>query len=495
MTKSHNSRDISSHSRKGKKAVIITLCCVLIVAAVVVAALVASGVPIFGESAAPGQTESSLQPEVSQGETEKVYAPGTTIGNVPVEGMTQEQAKKALEAQRDSLLPTEEITVFYGENSVVITAQQAGAQADLEGALRQAQASLVEKKEESSSEKETAASAKEQETGKDYPVSVTFDEETIGEILGSFADKIDRDPVDATIKAFNASTGSFSYTEGKTGRKVDREKLQQLVVKALQDGESTEIEAPVEEIPFEKTQSDISGHIQKLGSFSTYSTNTAAGNNNMRLALASINGKVVEPGATFSFNGATGDTTNGSLGYQKAGAIVNGKSSQQYGGGICQASTTLYGAVLRSGLEIVTRYNHTWPSSYVDIGLDATVDYPYLDFVFRNNTEYPIYISAWMDGTQLNVVLYGDKPSTWDKITVYSQQTGTIAQPETEYVYDSSLKAGTFERYRQGNAGRTASATRVYYKNGAVVKTENLPSSKYRALSTIYHYGPGVTVE
>ena len=69
MTKSHNSRDISSHSRKGKKAVIITLCCVLIVAAVVVAALVASGVPIFGESAAPGQTESSLQPEVSQGET------------------------------------------------------------------------------------------------------------------------------------------------------------------------------------------------------------------------------------------------------------------------------------------------------------------------------------------------------------------------------------------------------------------------------------------
>ncbi|MGN0564397.1 MAG: VanW family protein [Candidatus Heritagella sp.] len=495
MTRSHDSRDISSHSGKGKKAVIITLCCVLIVAAVVVAALVASGVPIFGESAGSGQTESSSQSGVSQGEAEKIYAPGTTIGKISVEGMTQEQAKKELEAQRDSLLPAEEITVFYGETSVVITAQQAGAQVDLDGALQQAAASLVEKKEESSSEKETAASAKEQETGKDYPVSVTFDEEAIGEILDSFADEIDCDPVNATIKAFNASTGSFSYTEGKTGRKVDREKLQQLVVKALQDGESTEVEAPVEEIPFEKTQSDVSGHIQKLGSFSTYSTNTAAGNNNMRLALASINGKVVEPGETFSFNGATGDTTNGSLGYQKAGAIVNGKSSQQYGGGICQASTTLYGAVLRSGLEIVTRYNHTWPSSYVDIGLDATVDYPYLDFVFRNNTEYPIYISAWMDGTQLNVVLYGDKPSTWDKITVYSQQTGTIAQPETEYVYDSSLKEGTFERYRQGNAGRTASATRVYYKNGAVVKTENLPSSKYRALSTIYHYGPGVTVE
>ena len=214
----------------------------------------------------------------------------------------------------------------------------------------------------------------------------------------------------------------------------------------------------------------------------------------MSLALSSINGSVVQPGETFSFNTATGDTTNGSLGYQQAGAIVGGKSTQQYGGGICQASTTLYGAVARSGLEIVTRYNHTWPSTYVDIGQDATVDYPALDFVFRNNTEYPIYISAGMSGTQLTVTLYGYKPDTWDKISVYSQQTGTIAQPSTEYVYDSSLKAGTFELYRQGNAGRTATASRVYYKNGQVVKTESLPSSTYRALSTIYHYGPGVDV-
>ena len=122
------------------------------------------------------------------------------------------------------------------------------------------------------------------------------------------------------------------------------------------------------------------------------------------------------------------------------------------------------------------------------------MDYPALDFVFRNNTEYPIYISAGMSGTQLTVTLYGYKPDTWDKISVYSQQTGTIAQPATEYVEDSSLAAGTFELYRQGNAGRTATASRVYYKDGQVVKTESLPSSTYRALSTIYHYGPGTNV-
>ena len=340
---------------------------------------------------------------------------------------------------------------------MVITAQQAGAQADLEGALRQAQASLVEKKEESSSEKETAASAKEQETGKDYPVSVTFDEETIGEILGSFADGIDCDPVDATIKAFNASTGSFSYTEGKTGRKVDREKLQQLVVKALQDGESTEIEAPVEEIPFEKTQSDISGHIQKLGSFSTYSTNTAAGNNNMRLALASINGKVVEPGATFSFNGATGDTTNGSLGYQKAGAIVNGKSSQQYGGGICQASTVIYQAALKANLGVYERYCHYYKSSYADVGLDATIDYPSLDLKLQNNTDHPVYLQCYMDGATLYASFYGWQDPSFAELKLSS------------WIYEENYAANYYR----------AAAQRTFYKDGKELYSESLPNSEY----------------
>ena len=83
----------------------------------------------------------------------------------------------------------------------------------------------------------------------------------------------------------------------------------------------------------------------------------------MKLALEAMNGTVLQPGAVFSFNGTTGDTTTGALGYLPAGAIAGGQSIQAYGGGICQASTTLYGAVIRSDLEIVTRYNHLWPSS------------------------------------------------------------------------------------------------------------------------------------
>ena len=487
------SRDIYSHSSKSKRPIIIAVCSVLVVGVVVLAALLANGIVTL-----PGSSSSTQ--EVTQQESEQeikeVYATGTTIGGISVAGMTEEEAKKAVEKQIADQIPQATVTVTYEKETMTITSEEAGVQADVSGAFEDAKSALVKQTSQSKdaasdeSSKKTASSTQKV----DYPVELSFDEKAIQEKIDAFADKVDCDPENATIKAFNSSTGTFTYTEGKNGLKVDRDKLLEQVLTALKENKETKIEAPVEEIAFEKSESDVAGHIQKLGTFSTYSTNTAAGNHNMKLALASINGSVVQPGDTFSFNTATGDTTNGSLGYQQAGAIVGGKSTLQYGGGICQASTTLYGAVARSGLEIVTRYNHTWPSTYVDIGQDATVDYPALDFVFRNNTEYPIYISAGMSGTQLTVTLYGYKPDTWDKISVYSQQTGTIAQPATEYVEDSSLAAGTFELYRQGNAGRTATASRVYYKDGQVVKTESLPSSTYRALSTIYHYGPGTNV-
>lgn len=488
------SRDIYSNSSKSKRPIIIAVCSVLVVGVVVLAALLANGIVTL-----PGSSSSTQ--EVTQQESEQeikeVYASGTTIGGISVAGMTEEEAKKAVEKQIAEQIPQATVTVTYEKETMTITSEEAGVQADVSGAFEDAKSALVKQTSQSKdaasdeSSKKTASSTQKV----DYPVELSFDEKAIQEKIDAFADEVDCDPKDATIKAFNSSTGTFTYTEGKNGLKVDRDKLLEQVLTALKENKETKIEAPVEEIAFEKSESDVAGHIQKLGTFSTYSTNTAAGNHNMKLALASINGSVVQPGDTFSFNTATGDTTNGSLGYQQAGAIVGGKSTLQYGGGICQASTTLYGAVARSGLEIVTRYNHTWPSTYVDIGQDATVDYPALDFVFRNNTEYPIYISAGMSGTQLTVTLYGYKPDTWDKISVYSQQTGTIAQPATEYVQDSSLAAGTFELYRQGNAGRTATASRVYYKDGQVVKTESLPSSTYRALSTIYHYGPGTNVE
>ena len=122
---------------------------------------------------------------------------------------------------------------------------------------------------------------------------------------------------------------------------------------------------------------------------------------------------MLKPGEIFSFNETTGDTTTGALGYLPATGISNNKSVQVYGGGICQSSTTIYGAALRADMEIVTRYNHRWPSSYVPIGQDATVDYPSTDFQFKNSSDYPVYIKAYMDGRTLVVQIYGHPSDEW----------------------------------------------------------------------------------
>ena len=155
-----------------------------------------------------------------------------------------------------------------------------------------------------------------------------------------------------------------------------------------------------------------------ISSFETVSTNTENGNHNMGLALSRVNGTVLNP-ATFSYENIVGDSTNASTGFLPGG-LSGGALVQMYGGGICQASSTIYGAALRAGMTITLRDYHSSPSTYVPIGLDATVSYGEIDFQFRNDLDTPVYIMSWMDGVTLHVQFYGKHPKEWDTINVYS---------------------------------------------------------------------------
>ena len=169
---------------------------------------------------------------------------------------------------------------------------------------------------------------------------------------------------------------------------------------------------------------------------------------------------------------------------------------QMYGGGICQGSSTLYIAALYAGMEIVERYNHSIPSSYCPIGLDATVDYGNLDFRFRNPMETPVYISAWMDGTTLYVQFYGCFPEEWDSVAVSSEQTGSEGPlGSVSFREDSNLASGQYVRRSSGNYGYTARAYRSYYKGEELVKSEELPSSSYPASGKVYAVGPGTDTD
>ena len=112
------------------------------------------------------------------------------------------------------------------------------------------------------------------------------------------------------------------------------------------------------------------------------------------------------PGETFSFNDRVGERT-AQKGYQMAPAIAGGTTFDEIGGGVCQVSSTLFNAAAMSDMTIVNRSPHAWPSSYIDKGLDATVNWPNLDFSFRNNRETPVFIIAGYAKRKVTVEIYG----------------------------------------------------------------------------------------
>lgn len=184
----------------------------------------------------------------------------------------------------------------------------------------------------------------------------------------------------------------------------------------------------------------------RMSSFTTVSTNNANGTYNMSKALKSFNQVVIQPGQTISFFDIAGPCGKAE-GYLPAG-VVGGIG---YGGGICQASTTLYGAALRAGLTIVERRNHSVPSTYVPIGQDAMVNYGSSDLKIRNDFNFPVKLVTYTKGKTLYAEVWGTQPSWYDYISIESWWSGS----------------------------RSAVAYRKYIKNGQVVKTEQLPSSYY----------------
>ncbi len=143
-----------------------------------------------------------------------------------------------------------------------------------------------------------------------------------------------------------------------------------------------------------------------LGSFQTEHTNNKNRNNNLELACAAINNLILLPGETFDFNQVVGKRT-AEAGYKAAPAYVGSKTVDELGGGICQVSSTLYYCTLIADLEIVTRRAHGFISSYMPYGMDATVSWGGPDFRFRNNTNNPIRIEAYLADGYVHISLLG----------------------------------------------------------------------------------------
>ncbi len=160
---------------------------------------------------------------------------------------------------------------------------------------------------------------------------------------------------------------------------------------------------------------------------STFSTRYAASNvnrtTNLMLAANKINGTVLMPGETFSYNKVVGARTI-SAGYKEAPIYVEGRVEDGLGGGICQITSTLYNAVVYANLEITQRTNHQFVPSYVTASRDATVVYGALDFQFKNNRNYPIKLVCSVSGGIANFQIFGMRQEDDFEVQISSYETG-----------------------------------------------------------------------
>lgn len=282
---------------------------------------------------------------------------------------------------------------------------------------------------------------------------------------------------------FNAINGSFDYKKEIVGKKMDSQNLIKSILNSLQNSNSVRCEIKTDLIqPIETVQS-LKKFAYKKASFSTFCGNSSEQRiSNIKTAYAAINGKKIESGEVFSFNKSTGPRTEWT-GYKKAKIISKGTFLEGVGGGVCQASTTLYNAVLRSGLEILEVNQHSLPVSYVQPSMDAMVNGGSADFVFKNNTNGPIWLRTYVFNDQYVVAEVFGKKNEYD-INITSRILKVLPKSKDEIVFDQSLSPKPLakgEEIRLSNSkdGMVSEAIEEVTKNGTVVFRKKIRENRY----------------
>lgn len=305
------------------------------------------------------------------------------------------------------------------------------------------------------------------------------------QMLGGFSEKLDfvsneiyKELKEPEVKFNPNLNGNFEYLEGQSEVVVDRMALENLIDNSFLLSKQIVVEVPTLITSPEKTIEDLKQQTSLRSKFSTnYSSSTKNRKNNVKTALEAFNGMVIFPQQEVSFNSTTGARTKEN-GYLPANIILNGVYVEGSGGGVCQASTTLYNALLLANLEILEVSKHSLPASYVPLGLDAMVSEGVSDLKFKNNTDEPIYIKAWGDNLSANVEIYGLSHENGEYYKTRSEFVKTIPHSGDRIIQDTNGEhsnkvtfKGEYLRLKYPQEGYEANAyLQRYAKSGELIE-------------------------
>lgn len=337
--------------------------------------------------------------------------------------------------------------------------------------------------------------------------SVSFDAEEIAGYLKTLATELNQEAVDAKLTIRDGKATVFQTSQD--GRKLDEEKTAEAITKALRDRRSSaRAGQPVAKDPVKLVVSvtkptvssstvDDLGIKELIGTATTdFSGSPDNRIHNIKTGTKFMNGWLIKPGEEFSTVKALGEV-DASTGYLPELVIKENRTIPEYGGGLCQVSTTLFRSVLNAGLPVTERRNHSYRVSYyekdgngrnIGPGLDATVYLPKPDFKFKNDTPGWILVQGQVTGLKVTFEIYGT--SDGRKSVVDGPHTlSTTPAPAPVYEQSNSLAPGETKQIEKPHEGASTVATYTVTRGGEVINKQTF-ESKYKALPARYLKGP-----
>ena len=423
---------------------------------------------------------------------------GVTISGYDVGGMTSEEAHSYLETCVDYKINTEELVLNYGDSSWKLGKDKLMLTIDVDYAVDRA----LKLGRDGTDEERTEVFDK-LNNGETIDISPTkiSDPLPLMEELLSIKSQIDIQMKNASASFRYNGSPSYSYTDEVVGSSLDIYKAYENISQLLAKNTSTISYTLQPDVVKPKIlRSDIEKEYTLVGKYTTNLSASAASGRiqNITVALSSLDERVWMPGETFSFNEWVGARSE-ERGYG-LGVFIN--EQQQYdqvtGGGICQVSTTMYYCALLCGanmqgqnapIEIIERRPHTWPSEYIDKGLDATVSWPSTDLKLFNNSQTPYFIHTYMEkkGVRLyvNIEIYGTPLPNNAKVRIETEiveeipaTQETIVDTENKY----ALALGQ-EKIDKGHNGYTVNVYQIWSEPGKEDIKSLITVSRYNMIS------------
>ena len=320
----------------------------------------------------------------------------------------------------------------------------------------------------------------------DFDPVILFNEKKLTALLTTWAKEVEQSAISASIQP--DENNQIVITPGKNGRELDQARSLQAIKHAIFTNQST-VALILRDIPPSVTETDLNPMTGLLTEYkTTYSSPEIARSKNITLATKALNGSLLRSGADLSFNTIVGPRSQ-QRGYQMAPAYINEQLSEDWGGGVCQVSSTLYNAALLADLTIVERSAHYRPAGYVPIGLDATVDFhSKQDLIIRNTLPEAVYVSAEIKENQLIIRLYGKVLPTQPEIQIITTNL-VDTEPKTVIVQDANLEPGKQIITQEGQKGFYVSTARIRKMNGLEMSREPLGEDTYNPVDKVIRVG------